>query len=532
MRLRKMRNIEKVLLLGLSLAIIILISNVRLFGGGNCNNTSTGMIPLTDLGSGLYKGVQSGLFPDGLNVPPEPYASDGLAIANSIRPLNSNGQVDEANGKIGLVTIGMSNTNAESKSLVIIGSADPDKSASVVLVNGAQGGKSADKIADPNEPYWSGHVIPQVARAGLSVEQVQVAWVKEATPMPTEAFPTEAVELQGFLEAIARNLKALFPNLKIAYYSSRIYAGYATGPLNPEPHAYETGFSVKWMLEKQINGDAELNYDPNKGDVVAPYVTWGPYLWADGLTPRSDGLIWECDDLANDGTHPSDKGSDKVANLIIDFLKTDPTATPWFLKQTTTAVELSSFNSVVQGANVVLRWVTARETNNYGFEIQRKQNSSDFEKIAFVQGRGSSSAANTYEYVDKHLQPGSYTYRLKQLDFNGSSEFSTPLTVAVAAPREFKIEPNFPNPFRTNTTLFYQLPERATVTVRIYNVLGQEVSEFAAGQLDAGFHSVQWNGLDKNQRPVAAGMYFVTLWKNGAQGNPQLVAKRKILHIR
>lgn len=430
----------KIAVLGASL---VLFTAHAARAGGNCSNTSVGLIPLIDLGTDLYQGYQGGLYPEGENVRPEPYRSDGIAIANSIKPLNSSGQVDETNGKIGLVTIGMSNTSAESKAFLSIGNADPLKNPKVVLVNGAQSGKSADKIADPNDDYWEGHVMPQVARGGITAEQVQVAWVKEATPMPSEPFPAEAVELQGFLEDIARNLLAFFPNIKIVYYSSRIYAGYATGDLNPEPHAYETGFSVKWMIEKQINGDPNLNYDPEQGEVKAPYVTWGPYLWADGMNPRSDGLIWECDDLANDGTHPSDAGSDKVGTLLVEFLQTDETATPWYLEDTATDVQTEA-----------------------------------------------------------------------------------------GPPSEFRLGPNFPNPFRSATTIHYQLPADAFVTLRVYNLLGQEVANLVSGHRSAGEHLVRWNGLDRQQRPVVPGVYFVTLWRSGADGPTEMLARRKMIVVR
>lgn len=126
------------------------------------------------------------------------------------------------------------------------------------------------------------------------------------------------------------NAKDRFPNLKIAYLSSRIYAGYALNPLNPEPHAYETAFAVKWLIADQIAGMPELNYDPCRGQVRCPWVAWGPYLWADGVKGRKDGLVWLRDDLGEDGTHPAMSGREKVANLLLDFLKKDPTSRPWF----------------------------------------------------------------------------------------------------------------------------------------------------------------------------------------------------------
>ena len=106
--------------------------------------------------------------------------------------------------------------------------------------------------------------------------------------------------------------------------------------LNPEPFAYESAFSVKWMIENQINGTGNLSFDPASG--VAPWISWGPYLWADGTAGRSDGFIWECSDTAMDFTHPATSGEDKVAAELMAFFKTDPTATPWFLRSTAVGI--------------------------------------------------------------------------------------------------------------------------------------------------------------------------------------------------
>jgi len=127
------------------------------------------------------------------------------------------------------------------------------------------------------------------------------------------------------------NLTDRFPKLKIAYLSSRIYAGYATTPLNPEPHAYEGGFAVKWTIADQIAGKPELNYDASKGPVRAPWLAWGPYLWTDGVNGRKDGVVWVRDDVGQDGTHPSESGRIKVAGMLLNFLKAEPTAKSWFL---------------------------------------------------------------------------------------------------------------------------------------------------------------------------------------------------------
>jgi hypothetical protein len=134
---------------------------------------------------------------------------------------------------------------------------------------------------------------------------------------------------------IVRAMKVRYPNLRLVFLSSRIYAGYASTALNPEPYAHESGFAVKWLIEAQINQMAGGPPHAIAGNLdygsVAPWVGWGPYLWADGLMARSDGLIWECADLSqNDGTHPSASGVAKVGLMLLAFMLDSEYASPWF----------------------------------------------------------------------------------------------------------------------------------------------------------------------------------------------------------
>jgi hypothetical protein len=144
-------------------------------------------------------------------------------------------------------------------------------------------------------------------------------------------FLQAAQKLQGDLEAIARNITKFMPHTKIAYLSSMTHV-FNTMGLQPEPYAYETGFAVKWTIQDQMNGKGNLNFDPTKGAVVAPLLLWGPYLWANGNSARSDGFTWNQSDTGGDGTHPSASGVTKVADMLLAFFKTDPTASSWFLR--------------------------------------------------------------------------------------------------------------------------------------------------------------------------------------------------------
>jgi len=295
----------------------------------NCSNTSVGIVPLNDLGTGTYQGAQGGLYPGGTNVRPYTHTVGGMSQALQIVPRDGAGN-PSASGKIVFLSIGMSNCTQEFSRFIELSNADALRASAILPVDGAQGGQTAAIIQNPNANFWT--VVEQrLAAAGATDAQVQAIWFKEADASPTNGWPAYAQTLQGEFETILGVLHSKFPNARQCYVASRIYAGYATSLLNPEPYAFEQGFSCKWTIEDQIGGHANLNYDPALGPVEAPWVDWGTYNWADGLSPRSDGLIWECADFVADGTHPSASGRDKVAHLLLDFVHQEPTAASWYL---------------------------------------------------------------------------------------------------------------------------------------------------------------------------------------------------------
>lgn len=290
---------------------------------------SVGLVPLIDLGAGTYKTEVGGLYPDGKNVPPRGHLKAGLTIARQIVPLDPDGRRDDS-GNIVLLSIGMSNTTQEFQAFQRLAAAEEALNPQLLIIDGAQGGKAAAVTARPAADFWK-VVDRRLKTAGVTPKQVQVVWLKQANPGPSRPFPTEARKLDADLVATLHNLTDRFANLKIAYLSSRIYAGYAVSPLNPEPHAYESAFAVKWAISRQIAGQAELNFDPAKGRVRSAWLAWGPYLWADGVKGRKDGLKYIRSDLGADGTHPSTSGREKVAKQLLSFLNNNPTSRPWFL---------------------------------------------------------------------------------------------------------------------------------------------------------------------------------------------------------
>ena len=296
-------------------------------GGERVSKDTSGLKPLTELGNEKYHGFVGGLYPDGKNERPAAHEAAGLALAKTIRPID---------GKIVLLSVGMSNTSQESEGFRRLLARDDDRNPALVFVNGAQGGMTARAIQDPEDRgsgarYWT-EVDHRLKSAGLSREQVQAVWIKEADAGPSEGFPKYAQTLQAELTKIVQLLPRRFPNVKLVYLSSRTYGGYATTRLNPEPYAFESGFAVKWLIEAQLKGEPTLNYDAAKGSVRAPWLSWGPYLWANGAAKNADGLAYEESDFAGDGTHPSESGRRKVAERLLTFFKTDPTAKAWFVR--------------------------------------------------------------------------------------------------------------------------------------------------------------------------------------------------------
>lgn len=291
------------------------------------------LVPLTELGAKEYQGFTGGLYPGGKNERPEAHEKAGLALARSARPLDAAGKPDPE-GKIVLLSVGMSNTSQMSIGFQKALAEEKDVNPRFVFVNGAQGGMTAARIQDPESKdgasYWS-TVDQRLKAAGVTPEQVQVIFIKQADAGPRDGFPAYAKKLQGELARIVQLLPQRFANVKLAYLSGRTYGGFARTPLNPDPYAYESGFSVKWLIEEQIKGAEALNYDPKRGAVKAPWLSWGPYLWANGNKKLADGFCYEESDFAADGTHHSPAGQLKVGRRLLEFLKSDSTTRPWFV---------------------------------------------------------------------------------------------------------------------------------------------------------------------------------------------------------
>jgi hypothetical protein len=299
----------------------------------NVAGTSTPITDLMDLGTGTYYGVEGGLYLNGTNVMPPSHDSDGVGFAQGIQPLDINGNPDP-NGKYVLLLIGMSCALDTSLQFIQDATAEPTLNPNLVIVTGAMLGANASNWADSTFGGWVDVMNFFLPQQGVSANQVVAAWVLTTDGHMTGTFPNDMTTLQSEYESIAQNLHSFFPNLTLAFYSSRFYGAYGNGQpadASPEPYAYESGFAVRGMITDQLNGDPDMNYNPANGPVMAPWVAWAQYDWANGLRARSDGLAWSCQDFDSGGEHNSPQGSEKDANLMLNFFRSDDATLPWFL---------------------------------------------------------------------------------------------------------------------------------------------------------------------------------------------------------
>lgn len=215
------------------------------------------LTPLTDLGvSDKYEGQDGGLYGGGLNTPPEAHRKAAQAQLSAIQPLDKEGRPSPT-GTIAFVSISMSNATQEFSFFKRVADASPKKSPKVTIVDCAQGGQAMAEWAPPDAQPWA-QAKSRLASAGVTPQQVQVAWVKLANKGPSGSLQEHCKKLEADTLKVLQNARALFPNLRIAYLSSRIYGGYANGNLNPEPYAYESAFPARWLIQRQIKGDAVL----------------------------------------------------------------------------------------------------------------------------------------------------------------------------------------------------------------------------------------------------------------------------------
>jgi len=249
-----------------------------------------------------------------------------------------------------------------------------------------------------------------------------------------------------------------------------------------------------------VNSSGNFSWTPNIADVSDPT----PQKLHSVTTISSDmiaKIVWE--DTRNDGggiyaQNINPNGA--LGNIILP-------------------VELTSFTANSNGNVVNLKWSTATETNNKGFEIERKSNSGQYENVAFVNGNGTTTQLHQYNYEDNKLADGNYTYRLKQVDLNGAFSYSKEVEVSVKVPSQFSLSQNYPNPFNPTTTIDYSIQKDGNVSLRVYNTLGQQVASLVNGTMQAGNHKITFDASR-----LSSGIYYYRL-----ESNNSVLIKKMIL---
>ncbi len=169
-------------------------------------------------------------------------------------------------------------------------------------------------------------------------------------------------------------------------------------------------------------------------------------------------------------------------------------------------VELTSFAANVNDGFVTLNWATASETNNQMFEIQRKSENSEYVTIGYVDGAGTTTEKQDYSYTDRTVKTGTYSYRLKQIDFDGRYEYSPEVEVDVKAPLSFELQQNYPNPFNPTTNIKYNIPTASNVKLSVFNTVGEEVAVLVNGFVPEGRYEVTFDASS-----LPSGLYICKL---------------------
>ncbi|MCU0343453.1 MAG: T9SS type A sorting domain-containing protein [Ignavibacterium sp.] len=170
-------------------------------------------------------------------------------------------------------------------------------------------------------------------------------------------------------------------------------------------------------------------------------------------------------------------------------------------------VELSSFTAVILNKKVILNWRTETEVANFGFDLERSSDGITFNKIGFVEGNGNSNSPNEYTYSDDvEKLAGKLYYRLKQIDSDGSFSYSQVISVVLGVPDQFVLNQNYPNPFNPSTIISWQMPIRSHVTIKLYDMLGSEVTTLINEEKEAGYYNIEFNANE-----LASGIYFYNI---------------------
>lgn len=250
---------------------------------------------------------------------------------------------------------------------------------------------------------------------------------------------------------------------------------------------------------------------------------FGKYICGDYVTAR----VWAID---YDGINPTTSTQITTAPSTITSFGEDENKELYLVSfngkiyrfiPTIVPVELLSFNATVHDGKVLLQWYTSTETNNAGFKIERSRNGADYKEIFFVGGNGTTTNRNVYSYLDESVHSGVYYYRLKQIDYDGTFENLNVVAVDLGMPGGFLLEQNYPNPFNPKTVISFQIPKEGLVILKVYDLLGNEISTLVNEQKAAGSYSV-----DFDASKLTSGMYLYKLISGSFSSTKKMILLR------
>ena len=296
-------------------------------------------------------------------------------------------------------------------------------------------------------------------------------------------------------------------------------------PLNYQDYPYETLPGSMGLIKPDVSAPGNGTTSTTNGGGYASFSgTSGATPHACGtvalvlsvnpnLTPSEVSMI-----LQTTGVEKGDPGKDnRYGAGRIDAYQA------YLLALAMIPVELESFTASANENSVTLNWSTATETNNSGFSVERKTPLDErWIEVGFVPGFGTTTERKSYSFSDANLSMGSYSYRLKQIDFDGTTEYSNEVFAEVGAPTNFALMQNYPNPFNPSTTIEFSIPETSNISVEIYNVIGELVASLINQSLDAGYHKINFNASN-----LPSGTYVYQLKANGQNGT--FVETKKML---
>jgi len=351
---------------------------------------------------------------------------------------------------------------------------------------------TGDSIA-PVGPLASGQNVIK----GMAYNAVNNAWyVISANDIGTAAYLYTIDISSGLLTEVGQIQNADVPvSIAIdcdgnAYIVNIVFGISSTAVLNSLnlTTAVATAIGTDLGLADASGFSQDMDFDPSTGNLY-----WTGY-WASGFF--SEGGSFRLIDVAT-GTSTEIAAFGQFETLtgfnVIGVCDIVP-------------VELQSFNASVDENTISLSWTTATETNNSGFEVERKSIYADWEKIGFIAGSGTTTEERSYSFRDNSIQSGSYSYRLKQIDYNGKFEYSDEIEIVVDQPMDYSLEQNYPNPFNPTTTIRFSLPEASIVKIKIFNALGEEVANLVNQVYEAGTNEFVFNASG-----LASGIYFLRM---------------------